>query len=426
MKTHATLLVLLLSAFFVQAENWPQFRGSGAQNHATEKGLPVSWDEDSVAWKVEIPGSGWSSPVVWEDQVFLTTTTNEGANCHVLAVSAETGKLLWNVKVFEQEVLRKENKNSYATPTPCTDGKHVYAIFNDGGIAAVTVGGEIAWTNREVKFYSRHGLGASPILHHGKLVMPFDGSQRVDSASKWPDIPPEEKIGWQEPWDKSEVVAFDTETGKRLWTGKRGMSRIGHISPVVVTHGDRTEIVSASGDVIQGFDPENGERLWSVRCEGEGVAPSPAFGDGLIFVVSGYPERVTRAVKMGAEGESTATHILWKVKRGTPTLSSLLYVSPHLYAVTDGGVVTCYEGKSGEIVYRERLEGTYSASPLYADGKIYFTSEESLTTVVKAGAKFETLASNQLSGKCQASIAPSNGRLFIRTDRHLYGIGTGQ
>lgn len=414
---------LVGTSLLSHAENWPQFRGPGAQNHSTETGLPVRWDKDSVAWKCEVLGESWSSPIVWEDQVFLTTSRNEGKDCHVIAVDAKSGKTQWDVKVFEQEVLRKEGKNSYATPTPCTDGKRVYAFFNDGSLAAVNLDGSIAWTNREVKFYSRHGLGASPLLYHGKIIMPFDGSQRVDSASKWPDIPADEKIGWQTPWDKAEVVAFDTETGKRVWTGRRGMSRIAHISPVAITHEGRKEIVSPSGDVIQGFHPDTGARLWSVNSEGEGVAPSSAFGDGLIFAVSGYPERRIRAVKMGATGEASDTHIVWAEKKGVPTLSSLLYVSPHLYAVTDGGVVTCYEGKTGKSVYRERLEGTYSASPFLADGKIYFTSEMGLTTVVKAGAKWEVLASNDLSEKSQTSLAASNGRLYLRTEKHLYAIG---
>ncbi len=419
MKTCFLLLACVCFPTLADAGNWPQFRGPNFQNHADEKDLPLHWDESSVSWKTPIPGDSWSSPVVWEGTVYLTTATNEHKECRIIAVDAATGKIRWNVKVFEQEVLRKEGKNSYATPTACVDGRQVYAVFNDGGVAAVTLDGKIAWTNREVKFYSRHGLGSSPILHEGKLIMPYDGSQRVDAAGTWPDVPEEERLGWQLPWDKSKVVAFDCASGKRVWTAKRGMSRIAHLTPFVLSHEGRPIVVSAAGDVVQGFDPQDGTRLWSVANEGEGVAPSPAFGDQHIFAVSGYPGKDLRAIST----KGKEPQIAWETKKGTPTLSSLLYISPHLYSVTDGGVVHCYDGKTGEVVYRERLEGTYSASPLYADGRIYFLSEDGLTTVAKPGPKFEKLASNKLDGKCQASIAVSDGRLFIRTDKHLYGIG---
>lgn len=418
-------LLILTIAWAARSENWPQFRGPTGQGLSSEKNLPIEWSADSnIAWKAPLPGEGWSSPIVWEDHVFVTATAQNGVKCHVLCLDRKTGRILWNTEVFDQVPLRKEGKNSYATPTPVTDGQRVYAVFADGSAAALDFHGAVLWTNRDVNYYSRHGLGASPIVHDGLLIMPYDGSNRVGTPGQWPNNSNEERLGWQIPWDKAMVVALDVKTGQRAWTGKRGMSRVAHVTPLVWKGSGSTQIISCAGDAIQAFDPKTGELVWTVYSQGEGVSPSPAAGDGLIFTSSGFERSTLRTVRTGGKGDVTGTHVAWEQRKGVPTQSSLLYLSPYLYAITDGGIAHCYDGKTGEIVWEERVGGNHCASPVYADGKIYFLSEAGETAIIEAGPKFHVVARNQLNEKCQASIAASQGQLFIRTEKHLYAIGS--
>ena len=422
MKTLAALLLLAVPAWAQSDGSWPRFRGPSGQGLADEKDLPVTWNATTnVAWKAAVPGEGWSSPIVWGGKVFLTATTDGGKTCHVLGYSAADGKPLWDTTVFEQAVERKEGKNSYATPTPCTDGERVYAVFAGGSAAAVDLDGRLAWTNHDVKFYSRHGLGASPVLVEGLLVMPYDGSTRVDKAGQYPKNSDEERTGWQLPWDKAEIAALDVKTGKRVWTGKRGMSRIAHATPIVVGG----QILSIAGDAVQGFDPKSGKLLWTAYCQGEGLTPSPVAGDGMLFAASGFEKTTLRGIKLGGEGDVTKTHIAWEQKKGVPTQPSLLYIKPYLYAVTEGGVASCFKAESGDVVWQERLTTTktgFSASPLFAGGRIYVLAESGETTVLDAGPEFKVLSRNALGEKCQASPAVSKGRLFIRSEKNLFCI----
>ena len=425
MRVKSGIVALLACAVVIgRAENWPGFRGPTRQGVSTETGLPLQWSaESNVVWKTPIAGTGWSSPIIWEDRIFVTTATDNGSSCRIISLDAKSGKILWDKEVFTQVPRRKEGKNSYATPTPTTDGKQVFAVFGDGSVAALDFSGAIIWTNREVQFYSRHGLGASPLIYENLLIMPYDGSNPVSAAGNYPNNAPEERLGWQLPWDRAIIVALDRKTGKRVWTGKRGQSRIAHVSPILVKHGGETQLVSCAGDAIQGFDPKTGERIWSVFSQGEGVTPSPAAGEGLLFTSSGFEKTTLRAVKLGGKGDVTQTHIAWEERKGTPTQPSLLYVSPHLYAIADGGVAHCYKGTNGEIVWEERIGGNHCASPVYADGKIYFLSEAGETTIIEAGPQFKEVARNSINEKCQASIAISGKKLFIRSENNLFCIG---
>ncbi|HEY0457053.1 MAG TPA: PQQ-binding-like beta-propeller repeat protein [Verrucomicrobiae bacterium] len=429
MKQLCSVLLVAFCAFSIRqtpahAENWPRFRGPTGQGLSTEKGLPLHWSASSnVLWQTAVPGEGWSSPIIWANQVFLTTTTDKGVHCHVLSFAKSTGQLLWDKEVFDQQPSLKESKNSYATPTPCTDGERVYCVFGDGSILAMRFDGTVAWTNREVQFYSRHGLGASPIICNGLLIMPYDGSNKVGEPGKYPNNTPEERLGWQIPWDQSFIAALDLKTGRRVWTGKRGMSRIAHITPNILVEKGQQQIISCAGDAIQGFDPKTGECIWTIYSQGEGVVPSFALGDGLIFTSSGFEKSTLRAVRTGGLGEVTKTHIAWEQRKGVPTQASLLYVKPYLYSVTDGGIANCFKAESGDIVYQERLGGTFSASPVYADGKIYFLSESGETTVVEAGPEFKIISKSALNEKCQASMAISDGHIFIRTEKSLFCLG---
>jgi outer membrane protein assembly factor BamB len=408
-------VILLFLTSLATAENWPRFRGPTGQGTSSETGLPTQWSADeNIAWKAEIPGEGWSSPVVFDDRVFVTSTSDEGRSCHVFCVDRRSGEILWNTKVFEQVPKHKRGDNSYATPTPVTDGEHVYAVFASGGIAALDMQGKVVWTNDEIEFFSQHGLGASPILYENLLIMPFDGSSEGEDSL----------IGFKKPWDGAVLLALDKETGKVAWRGSRGLSRLAHVTPNVLKQDGKTQVVSAAGDVIQGHDPETGKLIWTVHSQGEGVTPSIVLANGLIYTCSGFEEPTIRVVREGGEGDVTNTHIAWEQKQGVPSLSSLMYVDPYIYAVTDTGIVNCFDAKTGEEVWQKRMGGKHSASPIYSEGNIFFLSElDGETIILKAGDEYEEVARNVLGETCKASIAASQGNLFIRSDKHLFCIG---
>ncbi len=409
------IVCLLLTSTDLFAENWPRFRGPTGQGVSTETGLPTTWSADeNIAWKTEIPGEGWSSPIVFGDRVFVTSAAVEGKSCHVICVDRRSGEILWNTKVFDQVTKHKREENSYATPTPVTDGEHVYAVFGSGGIAAVDMEGKPVWTNEEIQFFSQHGLGASPILYENLLIMPFDGSSEGEDSL----------VGFKKPWDGAVLLALDKATGKEAWRGSRGLSRLAHVTPNILELDGKPQLVSAAGDVIQGHDPQSGKLVWTVHSQGEGVTPSIVLAEGLIYSCSGFEEPTIRVVKTGGEGDITATHIAWEQKQGVPSLSSLLYVEPYIYAVTDTGILNCFDAKTGEEVWQKRIGGKHAASPIYSEGKIYFLTDlDGETVIIKAGDKYEEVARNMLGEACKASIAASQGNLFIRSDKHLYCIG---
>jgi outer membrane protein assembly factor BamB len=416
LKQPAWIFTLLLAASPVCGENWPQFRGPTSQGHSSESNLPLEWSAtENIAWKTAIPGESWSSPNVWGDRVFLTTATEGGAKCHVLAIDRATGQIVWNKHVFDQPLRRKETRNTYATPTPATDGKCVYACFGDGSFAAVDFAGEIVWVNREYPFYSQHGLGSSPVLYRDLLIMAFDGSNEGE----------DKKLGWQTPWDRAFLVALDTATGRERWRAKRGMSRISHGSPIIWQHDARAKVITEAGDVLQGFDAATGERLWSYPVIGEGKAPSMVIGGGLAFTAGGWGGRESiKAFRLGGSGSGAETDFVWEQRRGMPKIPSMLYVEPHLFAINDDGVATCMKAATGEIVWQNRLGGNFSASPVAAEGRIYLLADDGQTTVIEAGDEFRVLAKNPIGERVQASMAVSDGQLFIRGERHLYAIGT--
>lgn len=417
MKTILGSIPLLLVASATSlAANWPQFRGPNGQGISPETDVPLHWTATSnVAWKTPIPGEAWSSPIVWENHVFLTTATDGGETCHVLALDRREGRVLWDRAVFKQVPRRKEQRNSYATPTPATDGERVYACFGDGSFVALNFAGEVVWTNRSYPFYSQHGLGTSLLLHRGVLIMARDGSSEGEDKT----------LGWQKPWDQAYVLALDAATGRERWKTRRGLSRISHGTPAIWTGPDgREQVISEAGDVVQGFDFETGERLWTSEVIGEGKVPSVVLGDGLVFTAGGWGGRESiKAFRLGGQGDLGTNNLAWEQRKGMPKVPSMLFLRPHLYAVTDAGLATCLKADRGEVVWQERLGGNVAASPVSAAGRIYFVSETGETTVLAAGAEFRVLARNPLNEKVQATPAIAQGHIFIRTADHLFCIG---
>ncbi len=417
----ASLISILVST--AQAEDWPTFRGPAFQGASTEKDLPTKWSKtENIAWKAPIPNRGWSSPIVVAGRVFITGTSEDGVSCHAICLDTATGKVQWDVEVLQQKPTRKEGKNSYATPTPVADAKNVYVFFSGGGAAALSFDGKVLWTNTENGYYSQHGLGASPRLYKDMLIMPYDQSAPSGDL----------KVGWQIPWEKSYVLALEAATGKTRYKAMRGTSRIGHVTPLIADVDGKPQLISGAGDVVEGFDPDTGKRIWWADNGGEAVVPSLVVGDGMVFATPGFPTQIgtksiypaIRAFRLaGAAGDVTQTNLVWEEKRGVPMVPSYIFDNHLLYAVKEDGMAQCLEAATGKLVWRHRIDGNYASSPVIADGKIYCLNEAGTTTVIEAAREFKEVSVNELDGPCQASMAISDGHLFIRSRDNLWCVG---
>jgi len=387
----------------VNNDDWPQFRGPTGQGHSTETGLPIEWSEShNIVWKTPVPGRGWSSPVVADGRIWLTTaTTDKGASLRALAYDVENGRELINVEVFHLRSADLTNpKNSHASPTPIVDGDRVYVHFGAQGTAALSTSGEIIWKTR-LPYESQHGNGGSPALYGDLLIVSCDGS------------------------DDAFVAALDKRTGKTRWrASRRRPFDQAYSTPLVIRVGERDEIVSVGAYRAAAYDPQTGREIWRVSyADGFSNVPRPVYGHGLVYIATGFQQPSLLAVRADGTGDVTKTHIAWTLRRAAPLTPSPLLVGDELYVLNDSGIATCLDAKSGEPRWIQRLGGgDYSASPVIADGRVYFLSESGVATVIAPGKEFRRLATNTLDGDTLASMAISVGSIFIRTDSHLYRI----
>lgn len=399
--TRRTTLPLLLCWFSrrLRAEDWPQFRGPDGQGHSSERALPLTWSEkENVRWKVPIPGRGWSSPAIAAGRIWLTTATGGDRSLSAICLDRDTGRVTRTVELFHLAAANPINgKNSYASPTPLLEADNVYLHFGPYGTACITSSGEIVWTTR-LKYSPEHGPGGSPVLFEDLLIVSCDGQ------------------------DIQYVVALDKRTGKIRWKTSRAGYQA-YTTPLVIEAAGRAQVVSPGAHRAIAYDPRTGKEIWWVRYgQGFSNVPRPVFGAGLVFICSGFFEPAVLAVRPDGAGDVTKTHIAWTLKRGAPLTPSPLLVGEELYVIGDSGIATCLDAKTGAEHWRARLGGNFSASPVYADGRIYFLNEEGETTVIASGTQFQKLATNKLDGATLASIAVSGGALFIRTGENLYRL----
>lgn len=391
----ATLLLLLVSF----ADDWPQFRGPTGQGLSEERNLPLTWSETkNVRWKVEIPGRGWSSPVIQGDRIWLTTATEDGRSLRAIAVDVNTGAIQQNVEVFRLKSPKLTNgKNSFASPTPIVEGDRVYLHFGAYGTACITQTGEIVWKTKLDYDNGQHGPGGSPVLYDDLLIVSCDGLEQQF------------------------VVALDKATGKVRWKKMREGYQA-YSTPLVVNLPAGDQVISPGAFQAIAYEPRTGKEIWRVRYgEGFSNVPRPVYGNDLVFICSGFQEPSLLAVRVDGRGDVTKK-IVWKLDRGIPRTSSPLLVGNEIYIVNDNGIATCIDAKTGAELWRARLDGNYSASPIYADGRIYFLSEEGVSIVIAPGRQLKPLATNQLDGPTLASMAVSHNSLFIRSATHLYRI----
>jgi outer membrane protein assembly factor BamB len=397
-------LLYLLVSVSVAAEDWPEFRGPTGQGHSTETGLPLEWSSTrNIAWKVPVEGTGWSSPVVAGGRVWLTSARESGreVSMRALAFDAETGKRLVDTEVFRTDTTTPvHQKNSRASPTPIVSGDRVYVHFGPDGTAALDTTGRVLW-RRTLPYEPQHGNGGSPALYRDLLIINCDGNG--------PD---------------SYVVALDTNTGRPRWRRDRpAPAAQAYTTPLIVRVGTRDLAISVGAFRTIAYDPATGDEVWRVRyADGFSNVPRPVFAHGLVVINTGFNAPSFIAVRADGHGDVTKTHVAWTVSRGVPFISSPIVVGTQLYYVSDTGVLSSLEARSGTMLWQARLGGNYAASPVAADGRIYFQSEEGVTTVIAPGPAFDRLAVNSLDEPTLASIAVSGGALYIRGERNLYKI----
>jgi outer membrane protein assembly factor BamB len=396
------LLALAALGSVLRADDWPQFRGPSGQGLAADAGVPLAWSESqNIVWKTPVPGRGWSSPVVAAGRVWLTTSVNDkGASLRAMAFEVAGGKEAANVEVFRLRSADLANpKNSHASPTPIVEGDRVYVHFGAAGTAALSTSGEVVWKTR-FPYESQHGNGGSPVLYGDLLIFSCDGS------------------------NEAFVVALDKRTGKVRWkTSRRQPWDQAYSTPLMIRVGDRDQLVSVGAYRAAAYDPETGKEIWRVSyADGFSNVPRPVFGHGLVYIATGFQQPSLLAVRADGSGDVTKTHVAWTLKRGAPLTPSPLLVGDELFVVNDGGIATCLDAKSGATHWVQRLGGAFSASPVFADGRIYFLSEEGMSTVLAPGKEFRKLAESSLDGAILASMAVAERSIFIRTMTHLYRV----
>lgn len=415
--------------------NWSGWRGSEGNGVSSETNLPTEWNSTrNIKWKTAIPGRGHSSPVVWENKVFLTTDlegeTVPGAKAvehkddgkpykhpdsigadrkhtfKVLSIDRGTGKVLWERTAYEGSVYDdRHRKGSYASPTPATDGNYVFAYFGTEGLYCYDFSGKLIWKASPGQLATfGMGPGTSPVLFENTVILQCD----------------------EDNGERSFIIALDKKTGKEVWKTPRKV-QASWATPLVVRTAQRTELITSGNELIISYDPKTGKELWRTKGHESNAIATPVAGGGMVFVYAGFPVKKTFAIKLGASGDLTGSKdILWQYDKGTAYVPSSILYGDYLYLMSDRGIITCLDAKTGKIVYeggRVPIPATFTASPVAFDGKLLLTSEDGDTFVIKAGPKHEVIATNSLAEPVYASPAISDGMIFIRGEKNLYCIG---
>ncbi len=427
------LIVVCLTVAPIQArgEDWPQFRGPFGDGRSEATQLPTTWGGilEPPVWETQVPGSGWSSPIVIGDGVWVTsaeqTAREAEANAKQLAdhkygaeefqADAHVALLAIEVNLADGKIRRRLNLleiddpppihvvNSYASPTPVSDGERIYCHFGSLGTVCVEMrSGTPVWETR-FQVDEITGPAASPVICGERLILVRDGC------------------------DQQYLVALDKMTGKVVWKRSRpaidvadDKLRRGFSTPLVVNASGRTQIISPTAQWVVSYDPETGEELWRARLgDGHAVVPAPVYSEGLVFVCSGYPTPKLAAIRVDGRGDVTASHVAWTYDRQVPLIASPVVHGSEIYFVSNLGIATCLDTTSGKPLWQHRLSGNYAASPLAADQKLYFTSTEGVTTVVRPGREYAELACNHLFGETMSSLAVAGDSLLIRTSSSL-------
>jgi outer membrane protein assembly factor BamB len=421
----------------LRGANWSQWRGPEGSGVSTETNVPTEWNlSKNIKWKTAITGTGLSSPIVWENRIFLTSDiegevvpgakavghkmgeqvfvhpdsvgANRKHNFKVICLDRNTGKVLWEQTAYSGTVYDdRHRKGSYAAPTPATDGSHVYTWFGGegDGLYCYDFNGKLIWKTPVGKFPSLGmGPGTSPLLYENTVILQCD----------------------EEEGKSSSITAIDKKTGKEVWKTPRKV-QASWSTPIVVRTAQRPELITSGNELIISYDPKTGKELWQTKGHGSNAIPSPLAGHGMVYVYAGFPNKKTMAIKLGGSGDiSGSSNIAWQYEKGTAYVPSSILYGDYLYLMSDRGILTCLEAKTGKIVYeggRIPIPATFTASPVAFDSKLLLTSEDGDTYVIKAGPKHEIIATNSIGEPVYSSPAISDGMVFIRGEKSLFCIG---
>jgi outer membrane protein assembly factor BamB len=401
-------LLLLGTVAAFGNDNWPNLHGPTHDGHSDSKGLPLTWSEtENVVWKTPIHDSGWSSPVVWGKQVWLTTATDDGKQSFVVCVDRDSGQILLDRKLFDNENPEDTRKyNSFASPTAAIEEGRVYVSFGSYGIACLdTQSFDTVWSRRDLPCLHWRGPGSSFIVFENLLITHYDG------------------------YDHQYAIALDKQTGKTVWKSDRtfdygtdnGDFKKAYCTPVVINVNGQLQLISATSKAALALDPHTGKEIWHIRYDEFSVAARPLYGHGLVFINSGFGKAKLFAVKPDGTGNQTA-NIVWSAKQSLPSKPSSLLIGDLIFSMDDRGVATCIEALTGDYVWTERVGGEFSSSPVYVDGRIYFFDHTGKTTVIAPERTYTLLAANQLADGFRASPAVAGKAFFLRTEKALYRI----
>ncbi|MBI5760349.1 MAG: PQQ-like beta-propeller repeat protein [Planctomycetales bacterium] len=387
-----------------QAEDWANWRGPRGDGTSLETNVPIKWSAtENIAWKVAIPHAGHGSPIVWHDYVFVLGADLELNERRLSAFDRRSGRLLWDRAVCSPSAERIHRLNSHASSTPATDGERVYASFLDQKemiIAAYDLSGNELWKVHPGAFASVHGYCSSPVLYKDKVIVNGDHD------------------------GEAYIVALDRATGKTLWKTPRENKTRSYCTPIIREIGGRTQMMLSGSKCVASYNPDDGSRHWIIDGPTEQFVASPLYAHNLLFITGGFPEHHTLAIDPTGRGNVTDSHIVWRHKnKGVSYVPSPIAVKDYFLVASDGGMGTCFDAKTGEIQWLERLGSHFSASLVAAEGRVYFTDDDGITKVIEPGPKLNVVAENSLGEPCYASPAISRGQIFVRTEKSLICIG---
>ncbi len=416
------VVLFFFVAGLIRAENWPGWRGPSGDGVSAGKGIPTKWSStENIAWKIPVPGEGHSSPIVWGDKVFLTSSLTEKNKRILLCIDRLSGQTVWKRDVVQSPPETVHRLNSRASGTPATDGKQVYVTFmraegdeviapNVGSerlitpgkiiVAAYDLDGNEKWKTNVGDFLSAHGFNTCPVLFEDLVILNGDHD------------------------GNAYLVALDRQSGRQRWRTRRENKTRSYVTPIIREIDGITQMILSGSLCIASYDPRNGKRHWIVDGPTEQFVASMVYDGKYVFATGGYPERHTLAIRPGGKGNVTDTHIAWRTTRGAAYVPSPIITGRYLLIVADSGIASCFEARTGKRHWMERLPGGHSPSPVSADGLVYFVSDRGVATVIRPSETFAVIAKNELGEPVSASPAISQGQIFLRTHQHLYCIGS--
>jgi outer membrane protein assembly factor BamB len=391
------------SSLFANIENWPGWRGPRGDGSSLDSKVPAKWSlEKNLVWKTPIPGKGHASPIVWEDRVYLVTALEDTEQRTLLCLDRKSGKILWKKDVLKSPFEGVHRLNSRASSTPVTDGKRIFVSFLDRDsmfVSAYDMDGKELWTKRPGSFSSKHGYCSSPILWKEKVII--NGDQDGDAY----------------------LVALDQESGKEFWKTMRPNKTRSYCTPIIRNIAGRNQMILSGSLCVASYDPDTGKQHWIVDGPTEQYVASLVYNGEYLFMTCGFPKRFMQAIDPTGSGNVTETHVKWITTKGCSYVPSPISIGKYFLVVADNGVASCFDSKSGERYWMERLPGDHNASIISANGLAYFLSKAGVMTVIKPGPEFQVVSENKVPEETNASPAVYDGQIFIRGDKHLYCIG---